>query len=109
MASLRMSLPTQLVLEVLLEPPIREWYGLELCRRTGFPTGSMYPIMTRLLRAGWIRDRWEEREPGAEGEARPRRRYYKLTELGAQSAKEALAASDRSGRLVSLRTQMETP
>ncbi|MGW4063691.1 PadR family transcriptional regulator [Amycolatopsis sp. NPDC004747] len=86
MAGLRMTLPTQLVLRALLEDATRELYGLEICAMAGLPSGTIHPILARLERVGWLRSRWEEIDPAAEG--RPRRRYYRLdpNSLGAVQA-----------------------
>ena len=40
------------VLTVLLEDPQAGRYGLELMRATGQPSGTLYPILSRLLEAG---------------------------------------------------------
>jgi DNA-binding PadR family transcriptional regulator len=78
------------VLTVLLDDPRRGRYGLELMRATGQPSGTLYPILTRLLAAGWVRAEWEEIDARAEG--RPARRYYLLTPDGLASARTELAA-----------------
>lgn len=51
-------------------------YGLEVMRRTGLKSGTVYPILRRMETAGWISGKREEcaPEPG-----RPARRLYKLT------------------------------
>jgi PadR family transcriptional regulator, regulatory protein PadR len=73
-----MTLPTQLVLRALLSRPADPAYGLSLCEDTGLPTGTVYPILTRLERYGWIASRWEQPEEYVE-HGRPRRRDYQLT------------------------------
>jgi PadR family transcriptional regulator PadR len=90
----RMTLQTQIVLRQALVEPNREWYGLEMVQATGLPTGTVYPIITRLEQAHWIVSRWETPAEQAEyGQARPRRRYYQLTEEGAENARLALATA----------------
>ncbi|HET9256525.1 MAG TPA: helix-turn-helix transcriptional regulator [Pseudonocardiaceae bacterium] len=85
-----MTLQTQLVLRALLEEPARERYGLELCDLVGLPSGTIYPILARLERAGWVTSAWEN--PAAhEVAGRPRRRFYRLTPDGADEARAALA------------------
>jgi PadR family transcriptional regulator len=86
----RITIPTQLVLEALLHRPTRKWYGLELRRETGLPGGTLYPIVARLEQLGWLASEWEAPEQ-QEGSGRPRRRYYWLTGHGAQEAVAALA------------------
>ncbi|URN10832.1 PadR family transcriptional regulator [Actinomadura madurae] len=63
-----------------------------MVRATCLPTGTVYPIITRLEQAGWISSRWETpNEQAEDGQARPRRRYYQLTHSGAENARNALA------------------
>jgi PadR family transcriptional regulator, regulatory protein PadR len=91
----RMTLQTQLVLRAMLADPAAERYGLELCAETGLPSGTIYPIVARLEQVGWVESSWEEpSEHVAQG--RPRRRYYRLTEKGAEQARDALARVYRS-------------
>ena len=93
-----MTLPTQVVLRAALQEPTREWYGLQMCDATGLPSGTVYPIIARLERFKWIESRWEDpKEHVTQG--RPRRRYYRFTEGGAEEARLALAgASMARGR-----------
>jgi DNA-binding PadR family transcriptional regulator len=72
------------VVAALLAAGGDERYGLQLMQATGLPSGTLYPILVRLERAGWVESRWEETDPAAEG--RPARRYYLLTAEGAVSA-----------------------
>ncbi|MEV4053575.1 PadR family transcriptional regulator [Amycolatopsis sp. NPDC049688] len=98
MAGPRMTLQTQLVLRALLQRPTREQYGLELCAETGLPSGTIYPIVARLENFGWLESRWEDpNEHITEG--RPRRRYYRLTDDGAEQARVALARVHRPTRM----------
>jgi DNA-binding PadR family transcriptional regulator len=84
----RITLQTLQVLRFLLRDPVGEHYGLEISRGSGLPTGSIYPILTRLETAGWIISAWEEIDESKEG--RRRRRYYWLTDYGAKRAQAAL-------------------
>ncbi|HEV2783145.1 MAG TPA: PadR family transcriptional regulator [Actinophytocola sp.] len=62
-------------------------YGVELvtqlAEQTSLTTseGTLYPLLSRLRRAGWVATTWQESPSG------PPRRYYELTGQG----KEALA------------------
>ena len=78
------------VLAALLEDPAAERYGLDLMRASGHPSGTLYPILLRLQKAGWVDATWEEIDPVAAG--RPARRYYRLTPEGAEAARAELAA-----------------
>ena len=90
----RMTMPAQLVLQILLEDPQRELYGRELGEAAGLPSGTVHPILARLEGMGWLESRWEDIDPSAAG--RPARRYYRLTPDGAQRATEALARAYRA-------------
>lgn len=86
----RMTLQVQLVLRSMLQDPRSEHYGLQLCKETGLPGGTIYPIVARLEGLGWVTSSWEDpSEYIAEG--RPPRRYYRLTDEGAEQARYALA------------------
>lgn len=52
-------------------------YGLELAEALGIPSGTLYPILHRLVDAGWLESMWEDVDPRVE--ERPRRRFYRLT------------------------------
>lgn len=86
---MRMSHQTRLVLTALLESPDEETYGFELSQVAGIKTGSLYPILDRLLNEGWLSARWEMLDEHAAG--RRRRRYYRLTALGERGARAAVA------------------
>jgi PadR family transcriptional regulator PadR len=81
------------VLGILVESDEPRW-GLELIKMTGRPSGTVYPLLDRLERAGWVVSHWDElaTRPG------PRRRVYTLTPDGMAGAREALrkAAGRRS-------------
>ncbi len=87
-----MTTTVRLVLEALLrawdDDPSSVLYGLEITARTGLLPGTTYPILQRLLEYGWLTDEWEDLDPREA--ARPRRRYYRLTEDGAPAARKAL-------------------
>jgi DNA-binding PadR family transcriptional regulator len=77
------------VVAALLADPTADRYGLQLMQDTGLPSGTLYPILVRLERAGWVESRWEDIDPAAEG--RPSRRYYRLTADGATEARREVA------------------
>jgi len=90
----RMTIPTQLVLRAMLAEPTQEMYGLEICTAAGLPSGTIHPILARLEGLGWLKSQWEDASPQEEG--RPRRRYYRLTEDGAEHARIALSQATTS-------------
>lgn len=65
-------------------------WGLRLCEQTGYGTGTVYPALDKLLRAGWIADTREEPQPPD----RPRRRFYALTDDGREAHREAIRARE---------------
>jgi PadR family transcriptional regulator, regulatory protein PadR len=99
----RMTLPTQLVLRVLLAEPAREMYGLQICEAAGLPSGTIHPILARLEGLGWLESRWEDASPQEEG--RPRRRYYHWSKDGAERARIAMAQAATSVSTIGLRTR----
>jgi PadR family transcriptional regulator PadR len=87
-------LPLLKVLSVMLDHPSGTHYGLALSRRAELPTGTIYPILTRLEQAGWVESNWENVQPVDAG--RPRRRLYRLTEDGTEKADNALEQGRRA-------------
>jgi len=59
-----------------------ELYGFDIVRRLGeveglvTSEGTIYPLLSRLRRDGWVTTSWQESESG------PPRRYYALTASG---------------------------
>lgn len=59
-----------------------EQYGVELVRQLGAERtlttseGTLYPLLSRLRRTGWVETTWRESPSG------PPRRYYALTTSG---------------------------
>jgi len=83
------------VLEVLLGAEGPRW-GLEIIKLTGRPSGSVYPLLDRLERAGWVTSAWDD-----DVERRgPRRRMYRLTAEGAAEARKVVARAAPAPRLV---------
>jgi PadR family transcriptional regulator PadR len=68
-----------------------ELYGFDLVRRLAevdgmvVSEGTIYPLLSRLRRQGWVTTRWVESEAG------PPRRYYGLTGDGRQALVEFAA------------------
>jgi DNA-binding PadR family transcriptional regulator len=98
-----MTIPTQLVLEALLDEPQAERYGLEIGEAAGLRSGTVHPILARLEAYGWLSSRWEDIDASAEG--RPPRRYYTLTAEGALAARAALTRAYRPAAVRGLQPQ----
>ncbi len=64
-------------------------YGFEIMDRTGLPSGTVYPALSKLEQSGFVRSRWEDSRI-ARREKRPPRRSYELTEPGRETLKETM-------------------
>ena len=84
----RITGPTLKVLAALLSSPRDELSGAEIGRTSKLASGTLYPILLRLEGAGWLQSRWEREDPSELG--RPRRRFYRVTALGAKKARAAV-------------------
>jgi PadR family transcriptional regulator, regulatory protein PadR len=85
----RLSQSTLKVLRFLLETPREGRSGAEMSKATRVGSGTLYPMLARLEAAGWLTSEWEQVDPSEAG--RPRRRFYKLTGVGQNQARAALA------------------
>lgn len=75
---LRRSPQTLAVLSVLLRRAPAWHYGYDLLQQTGLKSGTLYPILARLQRRGWLEQRWER----SSGAGRPPRHLYRLSRIG---------------------------
>ena len=82
-----MTYPTALILQALANG---YRHGFDIMDITGLPSGTVYPALRRLERAGVVRSSWEDAEI-AQGEQRPTRRYYELTASGEEALQQAVA------------------
>jgi PadR family transcriptional regulator, regulatory protein PadR len=76
------------VLALLLKEPGTPRYGLDLANDAGLKSGTIYPLLARLERAGWLTSDFEDIDPSVAGR-RPRR-YYRLTGSGEVAARAQL-------------------
>ena len=83
-----MSAQTLKVLTALMSTQGREISGSEIAISTKLASGTLYPILFRLEKAGWLNSRWETDDPSQLG--RPRRRYYQMTAVGAAKTRMSL-------------------
>lgn len=84
MSKLRMTQTTVKVLVSLLNRKQGKIYGYEILKETGLKSGSLYPILARLEKRGWVKSDWAP--PDETSPQRPRRRYYHLTKDGEKQA-----------------------
>jgi PadR family transcriptional regulator PadR len=63
-------------------------YGFDIIDTTGLPSGTVYPVLSRLERDGYVRSAWED-ERRAHRDGRPARRYYRVTAPGVTALNQA--------------------
>lgn len=82
------------VAAALMERPADQHWGYDLSKRAEVRSGVLYPILRRMLEEGWLVDGWEDATEQRAG--RPPRRYYEITQRGAEElgALLSLAAAD---------------
>lgn len=78
------------VLEQLLNAAGPMW-GLLVIKATGRPAGTIYPILDRLERLGWVHSEWDD----AADRTGPRRRQYKMTGAAVPAARTLVAERRR--------------
>jgi len=86
---MRLTQPSLRILTLFLRDLRKQKSGAEIYKELKIMSGTMYPILYRLEAAGWLESEWEEIDPSEAG--RPRKRLYRLTAVGKQKAKAALA------------------
>ncbi len=80
------------VFGALLEDPQGWHYGYALSKLTGLASGTLYPILMRLVDRDLLEAKWEPSEtPG-----RPPRHTYRLTPDGTALATARIAAAETS-------------
>jgi PadR family transcriptional regulator, regulatory protein PadR len=65
-----------------------ELVGADIMKATRLQSGTLYPILLRLEKAGVLTSRWEDDR--AEDLGRPRRRFYRITPAGVTLAHDVL-------------------
>jgi DNA-binding PadR family transcriptional regulator len=89
-----MSKPTILLLDTLLEQPLKWRHGYDISKDTGLKAGTLYPLLMRLHEGGYLAERWSEPEqPG-----RPPRHLYRLTADGIALARESAKERETAPR-----------
>jgi DNA-binding PadR family transcriptional regulator len=77
-------------------------HGFQIMEAAGLPSGTVYPALRRLEKAGLVRSRWEP-QTMARSEQRPARRNYQLTRAG----EEELARAAERFRFPELATEAQ--
>ncbi len=78
------------VLRLFLTAPQKRWSGAQIGRELKLGSGTLYPLLSRFEKAGWLESDWEQVDPSKVG--RPRRRLYRVTALGQNSANAEIRA-----------------
>jgi DNA-binding PadR family transcriptional regulator len=74
-------------------------YGFDIMDATGLPSGTVYPILSKLEESGFVKSRWEDPRI-AKREKRPARRSYQITGAGREVVSETLQKYKTLHRLV---------
>jgi DNA-binding PadR family transcriptional regulator len=78
------------VLDLLLSDIKRDdWFSLEVCRSTDLGSGTVVQIFFRLEQWGWVESTWED-VGAANHDRRPRRKFYRMTGMGARKAQQVM-------------------
>lgn len=79
----------------LLKRPLDQHWGTELRSALALQAGTLYPILGKMQRAGWLTSEWESEHAARsdpEHPGRAPRRYYRITTEGGNSGLIALQA-----------------
>jgi PadR family transcriptional regulator PadR len=104
MTPIRMTQITALVLQAVARG---HHYGFDIMEECGLPSGTVYPALRRLERAGLLRSGWEKAAE-ARAAGRPRRRTYRLTDTGREALPQAEAKLEEVRRLLGYFTPTPT-
>lgn len=80
------------VLDVLAQANHNWSHGYDLCQMTGIKSGTLYPLLIRWEKQGFLEAEWQE--PAASG--RPPRHAYRLTAAGLRFAREVATSATNS-------------
>ena len=72
-------------------------HGFDIMDAAELPSGTVYPILGRLERAGLVRSRWES-PMIAQREKRPPRRYYEISAAGVRTLAQSVEHYRMLGR-----------
>lgn len=75
--NIRMTQATMSILSLMLDNRESGLAGSDIASLSSLMSGTIYPILHRLVQSGWLTSELESIDPEIEG--RPKRRFYKLT------------------------------
>ena len=90
---------TQVTALVLRAVAAGHRYGFDIMETCALPSGTAYPALRRLEKAGHLKARWEDAS-AAHDEGRPRRRTYELTPRGRNAMPTAERKLEEARRLL---------
>jgi DNA-binding PadR family transcriptional regulator len=95
-APFRITPPLLDVLEVLVAAaPAEELHGWAIMKATRRTGPTVYQVLDRLAREGWVQARWEERHPEPN---KPRRRFYRVSPEKLAAARAVVASRRPASR-----------
>ncbi len=74
-------------------------YGFDVMDACGLPSGTVYPALRRLEKAGLLGSSWEKTKK-AHADGRPRRRLYEVSARGLEALPEAERKLEEVRRLL---------
>jgi PadR family transcriptional regulator, regulatory protein PadR len=86
---IRLTMPTQVILNTFNRRPLERLSGADIFKCTGIGSGTIYPVLIRLEKAGWLKSEKEKIDPREAG--RPARTFYRLTPQGARRFQRVIA------------------
>jgi DNA-binding PadR family transcriptional regulator len=101
----KLTAPLERVLRAFLADPAAPRYGYDLMKAAALPSGTLYPLLSRLESRGMVTSAWET--PQEEGQ-RPRR-YYQLTGEGVRVARLELAQASAARRSAPAKVRRPAP
>lgn len=102
---MKLTAPLERVLRAFLDDPAAPRYGYDLMRAAKLPSGTLYPLLSRLETRGLVTSAWEPPQPDGQ---RPRR-YYQLTGEGVRVARLELAQAAAARRRAPARVRRPAP
>lgn len=77
--------------------PDFEFYGFQVADELNYGPGSIYPVLRRLVRAGWLLSR-EEQDTEPREKGRPPRTYYRVNPDNIGAIRQRVAELDARER-----------
>lgn len=82
-------------------------HGFDVIDATGLASGTVYPILSRLEKSGYLRSSWEAAST-AQRAKRPPRRYYEISAAGRRALAQSVEHYRTLGGLFPPRTRPVT-